>query len=61
MKYGQIARQFCEHIRELASKPDNMDNFENYLSCYFGEWLGIWANTPESITGELRDFAQMEI
>lgn len=59
--YAKEAAQFCEHIRTLASKPDNLDNLEHYLSMHFSEWLEKWANTPQDITAEMREFADMVI
>lgn len=60
-KHEQTAKQFCNAIREIASKSDNLENFESYLSMHFPEWLEKWANTPEGITAEMREFAEMEI
>lgn len=55
------AAQFVEAIRTIAAKPDNLDNLECYLSHHFQKWLEMWANTPENIVSELRNFAEMEI
>lgn len=55
------AAQFVEAIRTIAAKPDNLDNLESYLSHHFSEWLQKWANTPENIVSELRNFAETEI
>lgn len=60
-QYEQTAQQFCEALRTLAGKPENLENFELYLSLHFSEWLDKWANTPEAITSELQSFAEMEI
>lgn len=60
-KYAREAAQFCEHIRTLASKPDNLDNLEHYLSRHFSEWLEKWANTPQDMAAEMREFADMVI
>lgn len=57
----RAAAQFCEAIRTLASKPDNLDNLENYLSHHFPVWLEKYANTPEGLTAEMREFANMKI
>lgn len=61
MRYSEEARTFCEAIKTLASKPENLDNLENYLSYHFGEWFSKWANTPEDIACEMKEFANMEI
>lgn len=60
-KYTMEATQFCDAIRELASKPENLQNLENYLEWHFGEWLEKYANTPACMVAEMSDFAQMEI
>lgn len=61
MDHSHIAAQFIDAIVTLADKPQNLDNLESYLSHHFGEWLEKYANTPESITVELREFANMTI
>ena len=58
-KHEQTAKQFCEALRTIAGKPENLENFELYLSMHFPEWLEKFANTPENITAELRQFAEM--
>ena len=61
MKHEHTAAQFVDAIRTIASKPDNLDNLESYLSYHFDKWLEKWANTPKGITAELKSFAEMEI
>ena len=60
-KYTFEAAQFCNAIRELASKPENLQNLESYLEWHFDKWLEKYANTPDSMTAEMSNFAQMEI
>lgn len=60
-KHEQTAHQFTEAIKTIASKPENLENLEIYLSMHFPEWLEKFANTPETITAELQEFARMEI
>ena len=48
-------------IREMAAKPENLDNFECYLSCHFDTWMRKWANTPSGLAEELKHFAEMQI
>lgn len=60
-KYTFEATQFCDAIRELASKPENLQNLESYLEWNFDKWLEKYANTPACICAEMSDFAQMEI
>ena len=59
--YTKEAAQFCEYIRALSSKPENLDNLEHYLSMHFSEWLTKWANTPQDMAAEMREFANMVI
>lgn len=60
-KYTVEAEQFCNAIRELANKPENLQNLESYLEWHFDKWLEKFANTPDSIAAEMSNFAQMEI
>lgn len=60
-EYKEEAASVAQSIRELANKPDNLDNFESYLSMHFGEWLGRFATDPENMAYELKHFAQMDI
>ena len=60
-KYEEQATQFCEAIRTLANKPENLENLESYLSRHFSEWISKWANSPENIAAEMKEFAEMEI
>ena len=59
-KHEQTAKQFCEALRAIAGKPENLENLESYLSNHFAEWMNKYANTPENITAELKSFADME-
>lgn len=61
MKHEHVAKQFIAAIKTIAEKPDNLDNLEVYLSYHFPEWMQKFANTPETITCELREFANMII
>ena len=60
-KYTSEAEQFCNAIRELANKPENLQNLESYLSWHFDKWMEKYANTPDGIVAEMSNFAQMEI
>lgn len=61
MKHENAAAQFCAAIQTLASKPENLENLELYLSRHFLTWLEKYANTPEGIAAEMREFANMII
>lgn len=58
--YGEQATQFCEAIRTLANKPENLNNLESYLTCNFDKWLEKWATALENIVAEMKAFAEME-
>ena len=59
--YEKEAAQFCEYIRTLASKPDNLDNLQSYLSVHCGEWLKTYAYDPQNMAAEMREFSEMVI
>ena len=60
-KYTIEAAQFCNAIRELASKPENLQNLEGYLEWHFDKWLEKYASTPDCMAAEMSEFAQMEM
>lgn len=52
---------FTQAIKDLASKPENLENLNAYLCYHFPKWLEMWANTPEGIAGEMKNFAEMKV
>ena len=60
-KYAVEAAQFCDAIRELANKPENLQNLESYIRYHFDKWLEKYASTPEDMAAEMSEFARMEI
>ena len=60
-KYTYEAAQFCDAIRKLASKPENLENLESYLEQSFDKWMEKYANSPACMAAEMSSFAQMEI
>jgi hypothetical protein len=52
---------FIDSIKTLVNKPNNLDNLESYLSQHFDQWLKKFANSPENMAVELKNFADMEI
>lgn len=58
---AQAASDFIAAIKEIATKPKNLDNLESYLSLHFVKWLEKYANTPEDIATEMKNFAKMDI
>ena len=59
MKYEAAARRTCEAIKALAEKPENLCNLESYLTSHFDYWLKRYCDTPEGLTLELENFANM--
>lgn len=59
--HEKTAKQFVEAIKTIASKPENLENFECYLSHHFPEWLNRWASAPADLVSEMRSFAEMEV
>lgn len=57
----ECAKIFCDAIRGISRKPENIDNFESYLGDHFDVWLRGYANTPEGLASEMKMFAEMEI
>lgn len=57
----EYATMFVNAIKELATKEDNLDNLELYLSNHFDVWMEKYANTPSGLATELKQFAEMEI
>ena len=60
-RVAKAAADFVGAIKLIATKPDNLDNLESYLSYHFAEWMNKYANTPENITAELKSFADMDV
>lgn len=59
-KFEDTAKKFTEAIVSLAENKERLENFEHYLSLHFDVWLKKFASTPEEITSELTDFANIE-
>ena len=57
----KVAEQFVNAIKTIAEKPENLDNLECYLSHHFEAWMKKYANTPEGLTAEMVEFANMKI
>ena len=57
----RLAQELVKAIRTFAEKPDNLENFENYLSHHFDVWYEKYANAPENLVGEFKRFAEMEV
>lgn len=56
-----LAERFCEAIKTISEKPNNLENLERYLTSHFSEWMQKYANDPESFVSEFVAFATMDI
>ena len=59
--YEKESAQFIEAIKTIASKPENLENLESYLSIHFANWITKFASTPEDLVFEIQEFANMTI
>lgn len=59
--YNESAKMFVNAIKTITSKENNLSNLESYLSYHFQTWLEKYANSPEGLANELKQFAEMEI
>lgn len=55
------ARELANVLREFAEKPQNINNFENYLENHFIAWERTFANTPKKMIGDMKNFAEMVV
>ena len=60
-KNEELANEFINAIKTIAQNESNLNNFQYYLERHFDGWMQKFANTPETITSELKAFANMEI
>ena len=57
----ECAKMFCDAIRTMTRKPENIENLESYLSYHFTAWLKLYGDSPEDLAMELKTFAEMKI
>ena len=57
--YEDLALALGDAIKRLAADEDHLNNFLSYLTQHFPEWLRKYANTPEGLVSEFREFANM--
>ena len=55
--YERAAHEFVEALK--AFTPEQLENFESYLSQHFPVWIAQYANTPAGIVEEFKMFASM--
>ena len=57
--YEDLAMAFGEAIRDLGTNEVALKNFVSYLTYSFPKWCRRYANDPESLVNEFRNFADM--
>lgn len=55
------AKIFCDAIKTIAEKSENINNLESYLTWHFTTWLEMYGNCPENLAMEMKMFAEMEV
>lgn len=58
-KYKEQAATVAAAILEMASNPSSLENFKTYLSFHFAEWLEKWANDPDNMACEFKEFSKI--
>lgn len=61
MSNEECAAMFCDAIRTMAKRPENINNLESYLIYNFDKWIKLYGNDPEQLAMELKTFAEMEL
>lgn len=61
MRNNELAEMFTTAIKSIADKPDNLENLEFYLSYHFDDWVKNFANSPENLVSEMKNFSEMNI
>ena len=61
MSNTECAKVFIEAIQTIAENSANLENLKLYLERHFDAWLEKYANTPEGLAYEMKQFAEMEI
>lgn len=61
MSNEECAAMFCDAIRTMAKRPENINNLESYLIYNFDKWIKVYGNDPEQLAMELKAFAEMEL
>ena len=61
MNNKECAKMFCDAIRTMGNKPQNIDNLESYLTRHFVVWHKVHAGDPEQLATEMKTFAEMKI
>ena len=57
--YATEAETMKNAILALAADRAALENFEDYLSVHFREWLGCYVRTPGNMCEEFAEFAEL--
>ena len=57
--YNNLAEELIKEISHLLENENAKENFINYLSYHFPEWIKKYASTPEDMIMEIKEFAHM--
>ena len=55
----RLAEELIEAIKTMANNEESLNNFKSYLSTHFKTWIKKWANTPEGLTAEFKNFSKI--
>ena len=58
-KYEEEAKTMKKAIVTMANNEETLDNFINYLSCHFDEWIEKYANCSENMASEFKRFSKI--
>lgn len=58
-KWKEEADRTTAAIQKLAENEEALENFNNYLSIHYGQWIEKYASDPGGLTDELERFADM--
>ena len=58
-KYEEEAKTMKNAIVTMANNDEALDNFINYLSCHFDEWIEKYANCSENMASEFKRFSEI--
>lgn len=58
-KHEEEAKTMKKAIVTMANNEESLDNFINYLSCHFDEWIEKYANCSEKMASEFKRFSEI--
>ena len=61
MSNTECAKVFIKAIQTIADNPENLENLKLYLERHFNTWLEKFADTPEGLVYEMKQFAETEL